>query len=150
MNSEKEKKWKNIYLRSNKIHRAQQLGMDQPHKTAKNRPDVESINILFVCSKNQWRSLTGEKTYRDHPLVNTRSASTASSARHQISLADIKWADLIAVMERKHLQRLRADYPEALQYKDVAVLDIEDNYRAMDPELVELIKAGIDPLLADL
>lgn len=150
MSSGKEKQWKHLYLRSNKVHRAQQLGQDQPHKNACHRPDLEPINLLFVCSKNQWRSPTGEKIYRGHPQVNTRSAGTASSARHQISLADIKWADVIAVMERKHQQRLRVDYPEALQFKDVIVLEIEDNYRAMDPELVELIKAVIDPLLADL
>lgn len=150
MSDEKEKKWKNLYLRSNKIHRAQQLGMDEPHKDARNSIKMEPINVLFVCSKNQWRSPTGEQVYRDHPLVNTRSAGTASSAKHQINLADIKWADVILVMERKHQQRLRADYPEALQFKDMMVLEIEDNYRAMDPELVELIKAAVDPILADL
>ncbi|GAB5559264.1 MAG: phosphotyrosine protein phosphatase [Synoicihabitans sp.] len=118
--------------------------------SARDRGEIRPINLLFVCSKNQWRSPTGERIYRDHPLVNARSAGTASSARHQISLADIEWADLIAVMERKHRQRLRADYPEALRGKEVIVLEIEDNYRAMDPDLVELIKASIDPLLAEI
>lgn len=146
----REKKWKNLYFRSNKIRRAQQLGHDQPHKTSRHRADHEPVNLLFVCSKNQWRSPTGEKIYRDHPLVNVRSAGTASSARHQITLADIKWADVILAMESKHAQRLRADFPEAVQFKDLVVLDIPDDYKYMDPELADLIKSAVDPLLESL
>jgi len=145
--SPREKKWKDLYVRSDKIKRARQLGHDQPHKTSRHRTKIEPVNLLFVCSKNQWRSPTGEKTYQDHPLVNVRSAGTASSARHQVTLADIRWADIILTMERKHAQRLRADYPEALQFKDVVVLDIPDDYRFMDPELIDLIRAAVDPLL---
>ena len=143
----REKKWKDLYFRSNKVRRAQQLGLDNPHKSARHRAAVEPVNLLFVCSKNQWRSPTGEKVYRDHPLASARSAGTASSARHQVTLADIKWADVIFAMEPKHAQRLRADYPEALQFKDLVVLDIPDDYRFMDPELIDLIKAAVDPLL---
>lgn len=146
----REKKWKNLYFRSNKVRRAQQLGHDQPHKSARHRTDDASINLLFVCSKNQWRSPTGEKIYRDHPLVNSRSAGTASSARHQVTLADIKWADLILPMERKHAQRLRADFPEAVQFKDLVVLDIPDDFKFMDPELIKLIRTEVDPLLKSI
>jgi predicted protein tyrosine phosphatase len=151
----REKKWKDLYWRSNKLRRAQQLGMEEPHKNARHQAESdaranEPVNLLFVCSKNQWRSPTGEQIYRDHPQVNTRSAGTASSARHQVSVADIKWADLILVMERKHAQRLRADYPEALQFKDLVVLDIPDNYRFMNPALIDELRAAVDPILASL
>ena len=47
-------------------------------------------------------------------------------------------------MERKHLQRLRADFPEAMKYKDVHVLEIPDEYRYMDPELVDWIREAME------
>lgn len=81
--------------------------------------------------------------------MNTRSAGTSSKARHPVSLRDIKWADLIIVMESKHKQRLVADFPEAMRYREVHVLAIEDNFKFMDPELIEELRAAIDPLLSE-
>jgi len=146
----KEKKWKHLCWRSNKLRRAQQLGMDEPRKTARHRTADKPIHVLFVCSRNQWRSPTGERIYRDHPRVNTRSAGTAVSARHPVTPADIQWADLILVMERKHHQRLRADFPEALRFREVRVLGIEDRHRFMAPELVAELRLAVDPILAEM
>ena len=146
-NTPKEKQWKNLSLRSTKVHRAKQLGFDQPHKNQRHQSDLESINVLFVCSKNQWRSPTGEAIYRQHPLVNARSAGTSSKARHHISHVDIKWADIIFVMEPKHRQRLLADFPEAMRYRELHVLNIEDNYQFMDSELIDEIKSAVDPII---
>lgn len=144
----REKKWKNISLRSTKVHRAKQLGLEQPHKNQRHQVDSASpLNLLFVCSKNQWRSPTGEAIYRKHPQLNTRSAGTSSKARHQISHPDLKWADIIFVMESKHRQRLLADFPEAMRFQELHVLDIEDNYHYMDPELVTEIKTSVDAIL---
>ncbi|MGB7345423.1 MAG: protein tyrosine phosphatase [Pirellulaceae bacterium] len=105
------------------------------------------MNILFVCSKNQWRSPTAEKVYERHAEINVRSGGTASSARHRVSLSDIQWADCICVMEQKHKQRLLADFSQALARKSLHVLDIPDEYKFMDPELVSLIQSAVDPLL---
>ena len=52
----------------------------------------------------------------------------------------IDWADVIFVMERKHQQRLKINFPVALNQKIVIVLDIEDNYPYNDPELIEILK----------
>ncbi len=111
--------------------------------------ESESINVLFVCSMNKWRSPTAEKIYRKKALLNTRSAGTSSKARHHVSHNDIKWADVVIVMESKHKQRLLADHPEAMKYRDVHVLDIEDNYKFMDPELIDELRTAIDPILQD-
>ena len=46
-------------------------------------------NILFICSRNQWRSPTAETIWRKDPNFLVRSAGTASSARHTVSDADI-------------------------------------------------------------
>jgi predicted protein tyrosine phosphatase len=109
----------------------------------------ESINVLFICSMNKWRSPTAEKIYSKEPLVNTRSAGTSSKARHHVSLNDIKWSDVVIVMESKHKQRLLADYPEAMRFREVHVLEIEDNYKFMDPELIEELRTAIDPILSE-
>jgi len=107
----------------------------------------ESINVLFVCSMNKWRSPTAEKIYSNHPLLSARSGGTSSKARHHVSLNDLKWSDIVIVMESKHKQRLVADYPEAMKFREVHVLEIEDNYKYMEPELIEELQASIDPIL---
>lgn len=143
----REKRWKDMYTRSEKNHRAKQLGMDYPVQSQRQKMENESINVLFVCSMNKWRSPTAERIYARKHLINTRSGGTSSKARHSISLDDIKWSDIVIVMESKHKQRLIADYPEAMRYREIHVLEIEDNYKFMDPELVDELKAAVDPIL---
>ncbi len=143
-----EKKWKLVYLRHNKLHRARQIGKIWPHKEwIKLMADAEPVKVLFVCSRNQWRSPTGETIFARVDGVSARSAGTASNARRKISLADIRWADLILVMEDKHKSRLRADFRQDLAHKPVHVLDIPDDYQYMDEELVDLIRAKAEPLV---
>jgi predicted protein tyrosine phosphatase len=97
-------------------------------------------NLLFVCSRNQWRSPTAEAIWRRRPGFNARSAGTSPNARKPISPADIRWADVIFVMERKHLNRLQAEYARLLEHKRLHSLDIPDDYRYMDPELVGMLE----------
>ena len=109
--------------------------------------DATHLNVLFVCSKNQWRSPTGEKVFSSMESVSTRSAGTARSARRQISLGDIRWADLIFVMEDKHASRIKADFRQNVAHTPIHVLDIPDEYHFMDGELVELLKTSVTPLI---
>ena len=81
------------------------------------------------------------------PGVATRSAGTAHNARHRITLADIRWADMILVMEDKHAQRLRADFRQEVAYKALHVLDIPDDYQFMEDELIDLLRAKCEPLI---
>lgn len=78
--------------------------------------------LLFVCSRNQWRSPTGEQVWRRQPGIQARSAGTSPNARRKICAADISWADVIFVMEKKaqepHRRRVRTpagaqDHPRA-------------------------------------
>ena len=103
------------------------------------------MNILFVCSMNRWRSPTGEAIFRRWDGVNARSAGTSPKARRQVKLADLQWADMIFVMEEKHLSRLRNDFRGELKHKVLRVLDIPDDYQFMDPELVDLINDAVAP-----
>ncbi|MEX6666413.1 low molecular weight protein tyrosine phosphatase family protein [Pseudomonas sp. W2-17] len=104
-------------------------------------------NLLFICSRNQWRSPTAEAMWRRRPGFNVRSAGTSPSARKSVGPADICWADVIFVMERKHLQRLRAEYARLLEHKLVHVLEIPDDFQYMDPELVELLESAVSEFL---
>ena len=96
---------------------------------------MSRLNVLFICSKNQWRSPTAEVIYRNDFRINVRSAGTSSSARKRISQANINWADLILVMESKHKKRIIQDYYH-LDLPEIIVLDIPDEYQYMDEELV--------------
>jgi predicted protein tyrosine phosphatase len=106
-----------------------------------------STNLLFICSRNQWRSPTAEAIWRRRPGFNVRSAGTSPNARKTVGDADIRWADVIFVMERKHLQRLRAEYARLLEHKPVHVLDIPDDFQYMDPELIEVLEHAVKPYL---
>lgn len=81
-------------------------------------------NVLFICGRNQWRSPTAEAIWRRRPGLNVRSAGTSPNARKSLGPADIRWADVIFVMERKHRQRLLADFARLLQHKPFHVIDI--------------------------
>ena len=150
----REKQWKNLYTRSVKLARAQQLGIDYPRTIEKQlmQKEVmselnERLNVLFICSRNQWRSPTAEQIWRKHPKVSVRSAGTSPNARHKVSIEDICWANVILVMEEKHKSRLTAEFTRLLNNKRVHVLDIPDEYRFMDPELVEMLEQSVNNLL---
>ncbi|RZL89042.1 MAG: phosphotyrosine protein phosphatase [Variovorax sp.] len=104
-------------------------------------------NILFVCSRNEWRSPTAEQVFRRHPALAVRSAGTSASARRRVSATDVAWADVIVVMENRHKTRLAQDHAELLAGKPLHVLDIPDDYGFMDAELIELLEAAVPALL---
>lgn len=106
-----------------------------------------STNVLFVCSRNQWRSPTAEQVWRRHPGLSVRSGGTSRHARHPVSADDVAWAQVIVVMEEKHKSRLLADYRRLLDNKPIHVLDIPDEYRFMDPELVSLLRESVQAVL---
>jgi predicted protein tyrosine phosphatase len=119
------------------------------HEEEKNlRPaGGERLHVLFLCSRNQWRSPTAEQVWRRHPRVEARSAGLSSAARRVVSEADLAWADVVLVMEDKHRSRLLGEHRDVLGDKPVHVLDIPDDYRYMDPELVELLGDPVADLL---
>ncbi|GAA4733443.1 phosphotyrosine protein phosphatase [Flavisolibacter ginsenosidimutans] len=105
------------------------------------------MNILFVCSRNIWRSPTAEAIYKQRQDHNVRSAGTEPSARIRVSSKDILWADIIFTMEKKHKQRLVNNFPVETKNKQLVILDIQDDYKYMDEELIEMIKISVDPYL---
>jgi predicted protein tyrosine phosphatase len=104
-------------------------------------------NVLFICSRNQWRSPTAEQVYRKHPMLAVRSAGTSPNARRTVSPDDIAWASVILVMEEKHKSRLKAEFGRLLDGRDIHVLDIPDDYKYMDAELVEQLELCVPSIL---
>lgn len=77
-----------------------------------------------------------------------RSAGTASSARRKVSEDDITWADLVFVMESRHARQLRQRFGQLMEGKRVVDLDVPDEYRFMDEELVEILDSGVRGFLS--
>jgi len=108
------------------------------------------INVLFVCSRNKWRSPTVEKIYKHSIEFNVRSAGTEPSARIKITAKLIDWADIIFAMEKKHKQRLIKNFPSQTSSKKIIVLDITDEYEYMDPELIDMLKISVSSYLNNI
>jgi predicted protein tyrosine phosphatase len=101
------------------------------------------IKLLFVCSRNQWRSRTAEEIFRGVPGFAVKSAGTEASSRIRVTEGLIGWADVIFVMERKHRSILAERFGEALAGRAIHCLDIPDEYGFMDAELVETLRGRV-------
>ena len=107
------------------------------------------LKVLFVCSKNQWRSPTAEAIYRDDARVSVRSRGTSQAAARPIRENDLVWADLVLVMEQKHRSRLLADFPDMTKFLTIHVLDIPNDHGSTNAELIQLIRIAADPFIDD-
>ena len=136
-----------------KLARAKQLGIEYPRTTQRELEQEagerasERLNVLFICSRNQWRSPTAERVWRSHPALAVRSAGTSPNARRHVSEQDLRWAETILVMEEKHKSRLLAEFGRIVEDKPIHVLDIPDGYKYMDPELVQELKRSVGSVL---
>lgn len=96
--------------------------------------------LLFICSRNQWRSPTAEALFKNRPRYEARSAGTPDSARIKVTACHLGWADQIFCLERKHADLLRERFPEDLAGKPLITRPIPDDYIFMSPALVELLR----------
>jgi predicted protein tyrosine phosphatase len=112
-------------------------------------PDSPPRKLLFVCSRNRWRSPTAEKVFHGWNYCQARSAGTETGARLKVTAGHLGWADVIFVMEKKHLRRLRENFPVELTDKPVICLNIPDDYQFMQPELITLLQAVVPPHLEE-
>lgn len=105
------------------------------------------MNLLFVCTKNQLRSLTAEHVFKNHPFHSVRSAGTASDARIKVTKSDIHWADVIFVMEKKHQEILLSKFSTEVLGKELVCLNIPDHYSYMDEDLVAILEEAVGSYL---
>ena len=105
------------------------------------------VHLLFICSRNKWRSRTAEDLYRNFPGYLARSAGTEPGSRQRVTAGLRGWADWIVVMEAKHRDYLREKFPEEIAGKRLICLRIADEFAYNDRELIELLKANLSPHL---
>ncbi|RWY52453.1 low molecular weight protein tyrosine phosphatase family protein [Mucilaginibacter gilvus] len=103
-------------------------------------------NLLFICSKNQWRSPTAELLFKNHALHQARSAGTGDKARVKLNQKMLDWADVIFVMEYRHRDIVKQNF--CLNGSAIVVLDVEDLYQFNDPELVEILQNSLAAYLS--
>lgn len=106
------------------------------------------MNLLFICSRNIWRSRTAETIFKKDKRFQVKSAGTAKSARIRVNRSQIDWAHKIFVMEKRHRERLEELFGNALESKELIVLDIPDEYKYMDEDLVENLKDSVEYFLS--
>ena len=107
----------------------------------------DSIKLLFICSRNQWRSPTAEEVWRKKPGYQAKSAGTSPRAKRTVSQVDVRWADIIFVMEKKHKCRLIAQFTRMLDSKIIHILDIPDEYQYMDHGLIEELEDKVSAVI---
>lgn len=84
-----------------------------------------------------------EHLYDGFPGYVVKSAGTEPGARVRVNEGHIGWADIIFVMEKKHGRILRERFGEALAGKRVICLHTPDDYRYMDPHLIQELKGSL-------
>ncbi len=103
--------------------------------------------LLFVCSKNKWRSLTAEKMLESNEDYSVKSAGTEAGARVKITAGMVRWADIIFVMEKKHRTRLQENFSSEIIDKQIVVLNIPDDFQFMDAELITILESRLEAYL---
>lgn len=102
-------------------------------------------NWLFLCSKNKLRSPTAEAVFADMVGLEVESAGLDHDAEEPVGPEQLRWADVVFVMEKAHRQRLNRRFRQHLRDTRVVVLNIPDRYAYMDPELVALLERRCRP-----
>ena len=104
-----------------------------------------TCNLLFICSKNKLRSPTAEQVFSTWQDVECDCAGLAPDANVVLSTEQVDWADIIFVMEKAQRAKLATKFKPYLKNKRVIVLNIPDNYKFMDPDLIAILKAKVPP-----
>lgn len=101
-------------------------------------------NILFVCSANKQRSKTAEDYFSAIYIdKNFLSAGTnykiCSKEGTQFITEDmLHWSDIVYVMENKHMQLINKSTSNKF-YNKIVVLNIQDNYKYYQKELINIL-----------
>jgi predicted protein tyrosine phosphatase len=104
-------------------------------------------NILFICGKARKRSPTAAVVVADRLGQPTDFAGLSADADERVGPEQLAWADVVAVMEKAQLSRLKRQLGPSLKGKRLVCMNIPDNFEFMQPELVELVTARLGRIL---
>lgn len=103
------------------------------------------MSVLFICTANKQRSKTAENyfaaTYPDYEFLSAVTNQKNCGDEGTIELTEdlLIWADIVYVMERKHLEQIQK-HTGCMYYSKMRVLDISDIYKYDDGELIKLLE----------
>ena len=99
--------------------------------------------VLFVCRANRRRSATAERVFAKRPDLDVRSAGTSEDALARVNAHMLAWADVIFVMEDEQREALERMFPAHPALARVRCLQIPDDYRFLDEELVRMLEERV-------
>lgn len=105
------------------------------------------VRILFVCGKARKRSPTAADLAARHEGVESDFGGLGADADERLSSEQISWADIVVVMERAQLSRLKRQFGPELRGKRVACLNVPDRFEYMEPALVRRLEPDLRRLL---
>lgn len=86
--------------------------------------------------------------YEGFAGYQVRSAGTEQGARIRVTEGHIGWADIIFVMEKRHVDRLQERFAVQLAGKQVVCLHIGDDFQFMSEDLIGVLKEQLRPYVA--
>jgi predicted protein tyrosine phosphatase len=95
------------------------------------------VGVLFVCGKARVRSPTAAELASAIPGVGADFGGVSADADERVSVEQVLWADVIAVMDRRQMTCIKRDFAEHLGSKRIVRLGVPDRYQYMQPELIE-------------
>lgn len=110
-------------------------------------PPASRQKVLFVCAQNKIRSYTAEKLFAGSRLYDVKSRGVARDARVRLTESDLRWADVVFVMEKNHKNRIAENFRPAIAGKRIICLFIEDIYEPMEPALLSELRRKLAPYL---
>lgn len=104
--------------------------------------------ILVICGKNKKRSRTAEHLFKNDDRFAIRSAGLSPKSERKLNANDLRWAELVLVMETEHRNKIR-DLYRHIELPTIEVLYIPDEYEFMNSELVEILTEKINSALSN-
>ncbi len=101
------------------------------------------MNLLFICNQNQNRSKRAEEIFNDK--FNTKSAGLY--CKKPVSKNQIKWADIIIVMEEEQRDELAKRFPTEYMKKRILNFDIPDVYHHDSSQLANSLQSSMNKYL---
>lgn len=93
--------------------------------------------------------MTAENIFKSDRRFEVRYAGLSDNSKRRLSDSDVKWADLILAMERKHAKRIRSSYSSMESRPEIESLDIQDKFLYMQPELIDELHESLEAVLEE-
>lgn len=115
-----------------------------------NRHQGDAVKALFVCSAGILRSPTAALHFAKTKGWNTRAVGDREEfALIPLSEALLHWADVIFVMTADQRLHIKLHFEQSFADK-IFVLNIEDDFGFMDPDLVKSLDASMEHLMPEV